>query len=75
MTTYQIIIKKNATVVKTRGEDWLPISEKDGVKEYGYTPKIEREVTEEREIYTQTVDDLDLAAVIIAVNKLKGKIS
>lgn len=36
----------------------------------GYTPEIEKTVTEEREILKQTVDTLDLSAVIKAINKL-----
>lgn len=36
----------------------------------GYTPEIEKTVTVEVEILKQTVDTLDLAAVIKAVNKL-----
>lgn len=36
----------------------------------GYRPPIETEEQEERTIYRQEVDELDLAAVIIAVNKL-----
>ena len=37
---------------------------------YGYTPEIETIVTKEVEILKQTVENLDLAAVIKAVNKL-----
>lgn len=36
----------------------------------GYAPDREQDVTSEREILKQSVDDLDLAAVIRAVNKL-----
>ena len=37
---------------------------------YGYTPEIEKHVVNEREVLKQTVDTLDLAAVIKAINKL-----
>jgi len=37
---------------------------------YGYTLEIEKAVDEEREVLKQTVDELDLAAVIKAINKL-----
>ncbi len=37
---------------------------------YGYTPEIEKTVTKEVEILKQTVEELDLAAVIRAINKL-----
>ncbi len=36
----------------------------------GYTPEIEKTVSETRELLTQTVEDLDLPAVIRAINKL-----
>ena len=37
---------------------------------YGYTPEIVKEREVERLILKQTVDDLDLAAVIKAINKI-----
>ena len=37
---------------------------------YGYTPEIEKEVEVDREILKQTIEELDLAAVIKAINKL-----
>lgn len=40
--------------------------------EYGYTPEIVKETVETREVLKQTVDELDIAAVIRAVNKLDG---
>lgn len=36
----------------------------------GYSPEIEKTVQEEREVLKQTVDTLDLPAVIKAINKL-----
>lgn len=36
----------------------------------GYTPEVEKTVTEEREILKQTVEMLDLPGVIRAINKL-----
>ena len=38
---------------------------------YGYTPEIEKEVEVTTKVLEQTVDDLDLVAVIRAVNGLK----
>ena len=37
---------------------------------YGYTPEIEKEVEVERTILKQTIEELDLASVIKAINKL-----
>lgn len=36
----------------------------------GYTPEIEKDVTETREVLKQTVDELDLPSVIKAINKI-----
>ncbi len=36
----------------------------------GYTPEIEKTVVETREVLKQCVDELDLSAVIKAINKL-----
>ena len=44
---------------------------KTRIKEvYGYTPEVEKAQTVEVEVLKQVVDDLDLAAVIKAINKL-----
>lgn len=40
--------------------------------EMGYTPVIEKEVEVERMIYEQTVDDLNMTAVIKAINKIES---
>ena len=37
---------------------------------YGYTPGIDKPIEEEREVLRQTVEELDLATVIKAVNNL-----
>lgn len=37
---------------------------------YGYTPEIEKEVTQTRQILCQEVETLDLPAVIKAINNL-----
>lgn len=37
---------------------------------FGYTPEIEKTVPEEREVFSQIVDELDLPAVVKAINKL-----
>lgn len=36
----------------------------------GYTPEVERDETETRQVLVQCVDELDLADVIRAINKL-----
>lgn len=38
--------------------------------EYGYSPEIEKNVSEETEIYRQKIEEMDLAGVIKAINGL-----
>lgn len=74
--SYEITIKKRRDVTKLAGKEWKVVGQefdKDAERlkdTYGYTPEIERPVTEEVEVLKQTVDDIDLAAVIKAINKL-----
>jgi len=56
------------TMVGRRWEKGGP--EKQGTDGYGYTPMISRPVEREIELLRQTVEELDLAAVIKAVNNL-----
>ena len=50
--------------------EWVPIT-KDGAGnvEYGYAPPTQREIKVEETIYEQTVDELDIVQVIVAVNE------
>jgi len=66
--SFQIIIKEvTREQVKTREYKTIGKNE-DGEPKYGY---VNDEKTEDvsREVYTQKVDELDLVAVINAVNK------
>jgi len=40
---------------------------------YGYAPDIEKEISSTNSIFSQEVKDLDLKAVIMAVNGIGGK--
>ena len=60
------------------GEEKLPEEEESRternalvLKVYGYTPPITKKEEQETEIYKQSVEDLDLSAVIIAINNLE----
>ena len=78
--SYEITITEKRDVVKTCGKEWKVIGQTQKKSEYDtepymsdvydYTPEIEKNVSETREILKQTVEDLDLAAVIKAINKL-----
>ena len=68
---YQITVNRIAvqTVEETT---WCALSEQDGKKEMGYAPaKLEeRAITET--VFEQTVDTLDLKAVVCAVNGISN---
>lgn len=67
---YKITIEQTETNKKISGKEWKCLSEKDGKREMGYTPEIEKLVDEEIIIYTQIVEHLDLAVVIQAINNM-----
>lgn len=69
---YEIIIKKTVEKRNMIGKRWNRISEADGKAVFGYTPETETVQTETSEIYSQVVEELDLVAVINAVNKGNG---
>ena len=59
-----------ATVERTEkiGKRWEPMTSANAKTEYGYTPETETVVRREITVLEQTVDTLDVAAVIKAVN-------
>lgn len=77
---YTITITEKRATTKIVGKVWDKVGQeqKDSIREgtfylsdvYGYTPEIEKQVEEEREVLKQCVDTLDLPAVIKAVNGL-----
>jgi hypothetical protein len=73
---YEITIKKKDVMVTIQGAEWEtidqePVNGSDKLKDvYGYTPEIEKREEIEIEILKQVVEELDLAAVIKAINKL-----
>jgi len=70
MPKYKITIEKADWVKRVAGRDWAIIGGAAENPERGYTPEIEKTVWEHNEIYTQTVEDLDLAKVVAVVNGL-----
>lgn len=66
---YEIIIKKTVDKRKVIGKTWQSLEKIGDKSVYGYTPEVESTQTETTEIYTQVVEELDLVAVINAVNK------
>lgn len=66
---YIITIKESCHETRVRGKDWSKGGDGDPEK-FGYTPEIEKTVLVEREIFSQNTDELDLIAVIKAINKI-----
>jgi hypothetical protein len=67
---YTITITETRLVNKVCGKEWKPEFTNGDKTEYGYTPEIEKQVEEKRDVLTQVVDEIDLPAVIRAINKL-----
>ncbi len=63
---YTIVITKTTIEERPAGQDW----ERTGKDEpkYAYTPEITKKREVELKIYEQTVDELDIRAVIESVN-------
>lgn len=68
------IVQTGIVVRKVVGKDWAVVGrEGDGDKDkpvYGYTPEIEKAVYTDRKVLEQSVETLDLHAVIKAINGL-----
>jgi hypothetical protein len=66
---YKITIERTRSVKTTLGHEWQPLNrDKDGKAEYGYTPEYTGDKTILEELYTQRVEELDLAAIVAVVN-------
>ena len=70
---YIIRIDQTITTRKMLRKSWERIGEDDNGKPImGYTPEVETLVTESKEVYSQVVDEMDLIAVINAVNNTEA---
>ena len=71
--SFTITIRTNFIDERPAGKEWLVDSEKQGdvrnVPEYGYTPEIIKKTEFQLKLYEQTVEEIDIKAVIAAVNK------
>lgn len=67
---YRITIVRIETVTYMDKTNWVKMTDNEDAKpQYGYAPPVERTKEETREIYTQTVQQLDVKYVIAAVNE------
>lgn len=66
---FEITIKEIKTETQSGGKEWKLIGPENGAV-YGYTPEVEVQVEVETKILQQIVKDLDLPAVIKAINNI-----
>ena len=65
---FEITITEKTVETKWKGKDWEEGADASNESGWGYTPEIEKKVDVERTIYKQNTDQLDLVAVIKAIN-------
>jgi hypothetical protein len=64
---YIVTVVECGEEIATIGKDWKQIGD-DG--KYGYTPEIEGKREYSRKVYEQTLNTLDLPALVSVVNKV-----
>lgn len=67
MSKFTITIVEETFEERVKGKDWAK-GAGGSPEEFGYTPEIKKTVSVRRDLYIQTVDELDMYAVIKAVN-------
>ena len=77
---YEITIKKTEVTRKVVGKEWKIIGQEEQkheitgtaslVDKWGYTPEVEKPVESTVVVLQQNIENLDLAAVIKAINGL-----
>lgn len=68
MKRYKIVITEIGEEKRTIGKEWARGVDPNDPEVFGYTPETTATRPFEREVYTQNVADLDMIAVIKAVN-------
>ena len=67
---FKITVTEVVAEKTIEGKDWeIKSKPKEGDSVYGYTPEIEKTTVVTKEVYKQSVDKLDIVALIAAVNK------
>lgn len=64
---YTIIVKENFEIEKTINDNWVKGGDGDPNK-FGYAPPITKTTVAERDIFMQKTNELDLIALIKAIN-------
>ena len=64
---YKVTVSAVVERVEMAGKEWARVSA-DPASHFAYTPEIEKVVRREVSIYEQSVDTLDMAALVLVVN-------
>lgn len=67
---YKVVIERTEVEETRIGKKWELTGPKESA-EYGYTPETTSSSSVTRQIFEQVTEDLDLVAVIKAVNKIE----
>jgi phage tail tube protein FII len=65
---YKVVITEYSNEIQLKGGEWKQGADDTTTSTFGYTPNIERIVEVERTVLQQEVTELDMVAVIKAVN-------
>lgn len=77
---FKITIEETKTRLDVVGKDWRIIGEEYQVGQekprsiYGYTPMIEKPIPTTTKIYEQTVEELNIAALVCVINNIDRKV-
>lgn len=75
---YKVVVSAVVEREQKVGKDWAIVGEeiKEGdkpTKVYGYTPEITKTTRVDLQVFEQTVDTLDMAALVSVVNGLPAR--
>lgn len=72
LAIYKVTITQVRTESTIKGKEWVQGAAQtpDEPNKWGYTPQVIEIKDVTREIYSQSVEDLDIEAVVRAVNKI-----
>lgn len=70
IVTVEAVIER----VEKVGKEWKPCGD-EGSAKYAYTPEIEKTVQRNVNVLTQTVDRLDMRALVAVLNGLPAPVS
>lgn len=68
---YKVVVTAIVEREEVAGGSWEILEKKaDGSEPRGYTPQVKKIVRREEKVFEQTVDTLNMAGLVLVVNKL-----